>query len=81
MCPQTTPNVNEQIDLNTKLDYPEIRSVAQAAGFLRIGESLVRRYIRQGRLRAYRVGKTYFLRHADILEFQTVDRNPGKPKE
>jgi len=81
MSPHLSPSVSEQIDLNTKLDYPEVRSVAQAANLLNIGESLVRRYIRQGRLRAYRVGKTYFLRHADILEFQTVDRNPGKPKE
>lgn len=54
-------------------------SVTLAAARLAISDSLVRRYIRLGRLKAQRVGNQWALDERDVARFPA--RGIGRPKE
>lgn len=57
----------------------ELLSVPQAARLLGLSRPSVYRYIREGRLRALRVGRAVVLQRQDVLAFAAVPRRPGNP--
>ena len=54
-------------------------TTAQAADRLNISESLVRRYCRDGRLKAQRIGRDWLIEESDLDQFQQKPRKAGRP--
>lgn len=65
----TSPSPDETLDpleagLLTVGDVVEVLRLSESGG-----EQTVRRFLRSGRLRSYRVGKTYLIARADLAAF------------
>lgn len=58
---------------------PGLLTVKQAAKILKRDESLVRRYIREGKLEAETLGWSYVIREPALRAFAKQDRRPGNP--
>jgi excisionase family DNA binding protein len=48
---------------------PQLYTIEQVAGLLNLHVKTVRRYVRDGRLKARRIGKEYRIARADLAEF------------
>ena len=55
-------------------------TTAQAAEQLRLTVSMVRRYCRDGRLPAQKVGRDWLIRNEDLEQFKAIPRKVGRPK-
>ena len=55
-------------------------TTTQAADWLGITESLVRRYCRDGRLEAIKLGRDWFIVESDLEQFAAKPRKVGRPK-
>jgi len=51
----------------------------QAAARLGITDSLVRRYIREDRLPAHKIGRDWLIKESDLVEFASQPREVGNP--
>jgi len=49
--------------------YPEIMTVEQVAAYLQLSKMTVYKYIREGRLPAAKIGKSYRIRRSDVEAF------------
>ena len=57
----------------------ELLSTSEAAGELGITDALVRRYCRDGRLKAVRLGeRSWAIARKDLEKFKTIPRLPGR---
>ena len=61
---------------NPKGAWSDILTVGQVAAYLQLNRLTVYRYIREGRLRASKVGKAYRIRKADVDWFLDSMRTP-----
>lgn len=62
-------------------ELPNFFSTNEAADIIGITGSLVRRYIRKGKLKARQVGeRSYVISKKDLYDFKKQPRKPGKPK-
>lgn len=62
----------------------DLMTADEAASYLRVNVNTLRRYIREGKLRAAKVGRAYYLRRRELDEFLSarglppvVDSTPG----
>ena len=55
-------------------------TTTQAADWLGVTESLVRRYCRDGRLEATKLGRDWFIVESDLEHFAQKPRKVGRPK-
>lgn len=55
-------------------------SVSEAAERLGLAETLVRRYVRQGRLRGEQKGRMWLIDEESLDEFAAKPRSSGNPK-
>jgi len=56
-----------------------IRSTKQTAQIMGVNESRVRQFILAGRLKAEKIGGRWIVRDEDIIEFNQMERRPGRP--
>lgn len=51
----------------------------EAAEMLNLTPRRVNDFLRSGRLSAMRVGRNWFIRRKDVLDFSGIKRKPGRP--
>lgn len=60
---------------------PDLLTVDQVAGYLQLNRMTVYKYIREGRIPASRIGKSYRIRRQDLEAFLEACRVEGRPQE
>ena len=63
-----------------RIGKEDFYTVTEASALLGINASLVRRYIREERIPAMKVGKTWMLSMAEIKKFERKPRPRGNPE-
>ena len=63
-----------------RIGNSEYCTVTEAAKLLEINASLVRRYIREERIPAMKVGKTWMLAISEVKKFEKKPRPRGNPE-
>jgi len=58
---------------------PKLYSTTETAELLGISDSLVRRYLREGRLKGLEVGKFWVISETEISRFEKIKRVRGNP--
>lgn len=55
---------------------PELITIEEAAQYLRVCEKTLYRWLRDGKMRAYRLGRRWRFRRVDLDEWLLAQRNP-----
>lgn len=58
--------------------YPEIMTVEQVAAYLQLSKMTIYKYIREGKLPAAKIGKSYRIRRSDVEAFLEGAKQPHK---
>ena len=58
----------------------ELHNVKEAADVLGVSEARVKVFCKDGRLPAFKVGRAWIIRAADLEAFRGVERTTGRPR-
>lgn len=62
-------NINEQTTATMFCDYPDVVTVEQVAEMLHIGQVLAYKLLKDGAIKARKVGRRYIIAKKNVIEF------------
>ena len=71
----------DEVKLRSHVQLAGLVDCEEAAAILGVSGRRVRHFLAEGRLKGIKVGRTWLIKKAEVLEFATMERKPGRPIE